>query len=156
MADGDGRYVLTMAEQILAQIETLDTEALMQLVSRRAPLYDKKDDGHYNLISALHKSVRGSDVDASLYWLARMLAGGEDPRYLARRIARMAVEDIGMADPQALPFTLAAWEAYERMGSPEGELRWRRRSSMSRLRRNRMPAIWRSGRRNAPRNRPGR
>ena len=122
MADGDGRYVLTMAEQVLAQDTVLDTEALMHLVNRRAPLYDKKDDSHYNLISALHKSVRGSDVDAALYWLARMLAGGEDPRYLARRITRMAVEDIGMADPQALPFTLAAWEAYERMGSPEGEL----------------------------------
>ena len=122
MADGDGRYALTMAEQALAQNEVLDNEALSKLVNRRAPLYDKKDDGHYNLISALHKSVRGSDADAALYWLARMLEGGEDPRFIARRIARMAVEDIGLADPQALPVALAAWEAYERMGSPEGEL----------------------------------
>jgi putative ATPase len=122
MADGDGRYALTMAEQALAQNEVLDNEALSKLVNRRAPLYDKKDDGHYNLISALHKSVRGSDADAALYWLARMLEGGEDPRFIARRIARMAVEDIGLADPQALTIALAAWEAYERMGSPEGEL----------------------------------
>jgi putative ATPase len=122
MADGDGRYALTMAEQALAQNEVLDNEALSKLINRRAPLYDKADDGHYNLISALHKSVRGSDADASLYWLARMLEGGEDPRFIARRITRMAVEDIGLADPQALPVALAAWEAYERMGSPEGEL----------------------------------
>jgi putative ATPase len=126
MADGDGRYVLAMAEQIFAQDatlgETLDTEALLRLVQRRAPLYDKGDDAHYNLISALHKSVRGSDADAALYWFARMLAGGEHPEYIARRMARMAVEDIGLADPQALPTCIAAWEAYERMGSPEGEL----------------------------------
>ncbi len=123
MADGDGRYVLTLAEQIVNQSDkTLDTNQLMELVQKRAPLYDKKDEGHYNLISALHKSVRGSDVDAALYWLARMLAGGEDPRYLARRITRMAIEDIGLADPQALPICINAWEAYERMGSPEGEL----------------------------------
>jgi putative ATPase len=122
MADGDGRYALTMAEQILAQDKTLDTAALSSLVNRRAPLYDKADDGHYNLISALHKSVRGSDADAALYWFARMLAGGEDPRYIGRRIVRMAVEDIGLADPQALTITLAAWETYERLGSPEGEL----------------------------------
>lgn len=122
MADGDGRYALTMAEQALAQKEKLDTDGLTKLVNRRAPLYDKADDSHYNLISALHKSVRGSDADAALYWLARMLAGGEDPRFIARRITRMAVEDIGLADPQALPIALAAWEAYERMGSPEGEL----------------------------------
>ena len=130
MADGDGRYVLAMAEQILAQNatrnatlgETLDTDALLRIVQRRAPLYDKADDAHYNLISALHKSVRGSDADAALYWFARMLAGGEHPEYIARRMARMAVEDIGLADPQALPTCLAAWEAYERMGSPEGEL----------------------------------
>lgn len=122
MADGDGRYALTMAEQVLAQGDELDTEGLTRLVSRRAPLYDKKDDGHYNLISALHKSVRGSDPDAALYWFARMLAGGEDPRFIARRITRMASEDIGLADPQALPLCLAAWETYERLGSPEGEL----------------------------------
>jgi putative ATPase len=92
------------------------------MVQRRAPLYDKSDESHYNLISALHKSLRGSDPDASLYWLARMLAGGEDPNYIARRITRMAVEDVGLADPAALGQCLAAWQAYERLGSPEGEL----------------------------------
>jgi putative ATPase len=94
----------------------------METVQRRAPLYDKSQEGHYNLISALHKSVRGSDVDAALYWLARMLTGGEHPIYIARRVVRMASEDIGLADPQALPIALSAWEAYERLGSPEGEL----------------------------------
>ena len=122
LADGDGRYLLTMAEQVFQQDETLDVAGLSALVQKRAPLYDKGDDSHYNLISALHKSVRGSDVDASLYWFARMLVGGEDPKYLARRMTRMAVEDIGMADPQALPQCTAAWETYERLGSPEGEL----------------------------------
>ena len=122
LADGDGRYLLTMAEQILGQSETLDVEGLTTLVQRRAPVYDKSDDSHYNLISALHKSVRGSDVDAALYWFARMLAGGEDPKYLARRMTRMAVEDIGLADPQCLLQCTAAWETYERLGSPEGEL----------------------------------
>lgn len=122
MADGDGRYVLTMAEQVLIQPETLDTQALSALINRRAPLYDKADDGHYNLISALHKSVRGSDADAALYWFCRMLDGGEDPRFIGRRMTRMAVEDIGLADPQALTIALAAWETYERLGSPEGEL----------------------------------
>lgn len=122
VADGDGRYTLSMVEQVFAQTDTLDAEGLMTLVQKRAPLYDKKDEGHYNLISALHKSVRGSDPDAALYWLARMLAGGEDPRFIARRITRMAVEDIGLADPQALPQCVAAWEAYERLGAPEGEL----------------------------------
>ena len=122
MADGDGRYVLSMAEQILAQGDTLDTDALLRIVQRRAPLYDKGDDAHFNLISALHKSVRGSDADAALYWFARMLVGGEHPEYVARRMVRMAVEDIGLADPQALPTCVAAWEAYERLGSPEGEL----------------------------------
>lgn len=122
MADGDGRYALTMADQVLAQKETLGTAALTKLVNKRAPLYDKKDDGHYNLISALHKSVRGSDPDAALYWFARMLAGGEDPRFIARRITRMAAEDIGIADPQASSVAIAAWETYERLGSPEGEL----------------------------------
>ena len=122
MADGDGRYVLSMAEQILSQAVTLDTDALLKIVQRRAPLYDKGDDAHFNLISALHKSVRGSDADAAVYWFARMLAGGEHPEYIARRMTRMAVEDIGLADPQALPICIAAWEAYERQGSPEGEL----------------------------------
>jgi len=122
MADGDGRYVLSMAEQILAQGEVLDTEALLRIVQRRAPLYDKGDDAHFNLISALHKAVRGSDADAALYWFARMLAGGEHPEYVVRRMVRMAVEDIGLADPQALPNCIAAWQAYERLGSPEGEL----------------------------------
>lgn len=122
MSDGDGRYVLAMCEQILGQTELLNTEALLRIVQRRAPLYDKSDDAHYNLISALHKSVRGSDADAALYWFARMLAGGEHPEYIARRMSRMAIEDIGLADPQALPTCIAAWQAYERMGSPEGEL----------------------------------
>ena len=122
MADGDGRYALTMAEQVLNQDAELDVTALTALVNRRAPLYDKADEGHYNLISALHKSVRGSDVDAALYWFCRMLNGGEDPRFIARRIVRMASEDIGLADPQALAIALQAWETYERLGSPEGEL----------------------------------
>lgn len=122
LADGDGRYALFMAEQIFAQSELLDEEALLTIVQKRAPLYDKKDDSHYNLISALHKSVRGSDPDAALYWLARMITGGEDPHFIARRMTRMAVEDIGLADPQALPQCISAWETYERLGSPEGEL----------------------------------
>jgi putative ATPase len=122
IADGDGRYALSMAEQILSQEDVLDTEGLLAIVQRRAPLYDKADDAHFNLISALHKSVRGSDADAALYWFARMLEGGEHPEYVARRMLRMAVEDIGLADPQALPHCLSAWEAYERLGSPEGEL----------------------------------
>jgi len=124
MADGDGRFVLNLAEEIflLDTAAPLGPERLADLVQRRAPLYDKSQEGHYNLISALHKSVRGSDPDASLYWLARMLDGGEDPRYIARRITRMAVEDIGLADPQALGVAIAAWETYERLGSPEGEL----------------------------------
>lgn len=124
MADGDGRYLLNMVEQIITADykEPLDTDALTHLIQKRAALYDKGDESHYNLISALHKSVRGSDPDAALYWYARMLEGGEDPRYLARRITRMAVEDIGLASPQALPLCTAAWETYERLGSPEGEL----------------------------------
>jgi putative ATPase len=125
MADGDGRYSLNMAEQVFAQApggRQLNREELSTLVNRRAPLYDKSDDGHYNLISALHKSVRGSDADAALYWFARMLAGGEDPRFIARRMTRMAVEDIGLAEPNAITQCLAAWETYERLGSPEGEL----------------------------------
>jgi putative ATPase len=124
MADGDGRYVLVMAEEILTlpPDKELDPKTLADFVQRRRPLYDKAQESHYNLISALHKSLRGSDCDAALYWFARMLAGGEDPRYIARRLTRFASEDIGLADPQALPIALAAWEAYERLGSPEGEL----------------------------------
>lgn len=125
MADGDGRYLLNMAEQLLALPEDtppLDPAGLAALLAKRAALYDKDREEHYNLISALHKSMRGSDPDAALYWLARMLVGGEDPRFLARRILRFASEDVGMADPRALQIALAAWEAYERLGSPEGEL----------------------------------
>ena len=125
MADGDGRYLLNMAEQLQALppgTEPLDVPALSDLLAKRAALYDKDREEHYNLISALHKALRGSDPDAALYWYARMLTGGEDPRYIARRLVRFASEDIGMADPQALVQALAAWEAYERLGSPEGEL----------------------------------
>jgi len=124
MADGDGRYLLNLAEELFAldAAQSVDTAALTRIVQQRAPLYDKSQEGHYNLISALHKSLRGSDTDAALYWLARMLAGGEDPRYIARRLVRFAVEDIGLADPQALVQGLSAWQAYERIGSPEGEL----------------------------------
>jgi len=124
MADGDGRALLNLIEQVMAWKgdKKLDVEALSTRLMRRAAQYDKSGDEHYNLISALHKSVRGSDPDAALYWMARMLTGGEDPRYLARRITRMAVEDIGLADPQAHAVCLHAWETYERLGSPEGEL----------------------------------
>jgi putative ATPase len=124
MADGDGRYLLNLVEEIvsLSADDILDVADLTKAIQKRAPLYDKSQEAHYNLISALHKSLRGSDADAALYWLARMLAGGEDPRYIARRLTRFAVEDIGLADPDALPQSLAAWEAYERIGSPEGEL----------------------------------
>jgi putative ATPase len=124
MADGDGRYLLNLAEE-LADLEPkapLDTAALVAAVQKRAPLYDKSRDEHFNLISALHKSIRGSDPDAALYWLARMLAGGESPLYLARRLVRMAVEDIGLADPEAVHQALAAKDAYDFLGSPEGEL----------------------------------
>ncbi len=124
MADGDGRALLNLIEQVTAwKVDAdLDPEALSTRLMRRAAKYDKSGDEHYNLISALHKSVRGSDPDAALYWFARMLTGGEDPRYLARRITRMAVEDIGLADPQAQSICLHSWETYERLGSPEGEL----------------------------------
>lgn len=143
MADGDGRYLLGMVEQVLGWARAgagapeagdgarlgaadggprLNAEGLTAVVASRAPLYDKSGEEHYNLISALHKSMRGSDPDAALYWLARMLVGGEDPRYVARRLVRFASEDVGMADPSALQTALAAWEAYERLGSPEGEL----------------------------------
>jgi putative ATPase len=124
MADGDGRFLLNLLEEVYAlRAEApLDAARLMTLVQRRAPVYDKAQEGHYNLISALHKSLRGSDTDAALYWLARMLAGGEDPRFIARRLTRFASEDVGLADPNALVQALAAWEAYERLGTPEGEL----------------------------------
>ncbi len=129
MADGDGRYILNLAEELFAlppgsngKPQILDTAALTAAVQQRAPLYDKSQEGHFNLISALHKSLRGSDADAALYWLARMLAGGEDPHYIARRLVRFASEDVGLADPQALPLALAAWDSYDRLGSPEGEL----------------------------------
>lgn len=124
MADGDGRALLNLIEQVMAwQVDgKLDRDALATRLMRRAAQYDKSGDGHYNLISALHKSVRGSDPDAALYWFTRMLEGGEDPRFLARRLTRMAVEDIGLADPQANGICIDAWETYERLGSPEGEL----------------------------------
>lgn len=124
MADGDGRALLNLIEQVSAwRVEgKLGTDALTTRLMKRAAKYDKSGDEHYNLISALHKSVRGSDPDAALYWYARMLEGGEDPRYLARRLVRMAVEDIALADPQAQTVCLHAWETYERIGSPEGEL----------------------------------
>jgi putative ATPase len=125
MADGDGRASLTLAEEVWRAArpgETFDLAKLQEVVQRRAPIYDKSQDGHYNLISALHKSVRGSDPDAALYYLCRMLDAGEDPLYLARRVVRMAVEDIGLADPQALAICNAAKDAYDFLGSPEGEL----------------------------------
>ena len=125
MADGDGRAVLTLAEEVwraARRDEIFDAAALRDIVQRRAPVYDKSQDGHYNLISALHKSVRGSDPDAALYYLCRMLDAGEDPLYLGRRLVRMAVEDIGLADPQALVICNAAKDAYDYLGSPEGEL----------------------------------
>ncbi|HET8725944.1 MAG TPA: replication-associated recombination protein A [Alphaproteobacteria bacterium] len=124
MADGDGRFLLNLAEELflLNAPAPLDAAALAGTVQRRAPVYDKAQESHYNLISALHKSLRGSDVDAALYWFARMLAGGEDPLYVVRRLVRFASEDVGMADPAALTQALAAWDAYERLGSPEGEL----------------------------------
>ena len=127
MADGDGRGAINLAEEVFLAAASgartpINREALIGLVQRRAPLYDKSQDGHYNLISAMHKSVRGSDPDAALYYLARMLVGGEDPLYIARRLVRMAVEDIGMADPQALVQANAAKDAYDFLGTPEGEL----------------------------------
>ncbi len=125
MADGDGRAALTLAEDVwraAAEGEIFDSARLAEVVQRRAPIYDKAQEGHYNLISALHKCVRGSDPDAALYYFARMLVAGEDPLFLARRIVRMAVEDIGLADPQALVVANAAKDAYDFLGSPEGEL----------------------------------
>ncbi len=125
MADGDGRYLLNLAEILVSVIksgEKVEPDKLKEILNKRAPLYDKAQEGHYNLISALHKSLRGSDAQAALYWFSRMMAGGEDPRYVMRRMIRFASEDIGLADPQALVQTLAAADAYERLGSPEGEL----------------------------------
>lgn len=124
MADGDGRYLFNLVEEVSSfdGEDSLDPARLAEHVQKRAPLYDKAQESHYNLISALHKSLRSSDPDAALYWLARMLAGGEDPRYLARRLTRFASEDVGLADPAALGQAVWAWETYERLGSPEGEL----------------------------------
>jgi putative ATPase len=124
MADGDGRYMLNLAEELAAlkTVKPLDSAGLVAAVQRRAPLYDKSREEHYNIISALHKSIRGSDPDAALYWLARMLAGGEQPLYIARRLVRASVEDIGLADPQAVVQALAAKDVYDFLGSPEGEI----------------------------------
>jgi len=125
LADGDGRYLFNLIESLAGlppDAPVLDSTGLLEIAQRRAPLYDKAQEGHYNLISALHKSLRGSDVDAALYWFARMLAGGEDPLFIVRRLTRFASEDVGLADPNALVQAIAAWDAYERLGSPEGEL----------------------------------
>ena len=124
MADGDGRYLLNMASLLVAMQATtmLDSRGLAELVAGRAPAFDRAGDQHYNLMSALHKTLRSSDADAGLYWLARMLAGGEDPHYILRRLTRFAAEDIGLAEPEAQPRALSAWQAYERLGSPEGDL----------------------------------
>jgi putative ATPase len=124
MADGDGRFLLNMAEELfhLPSVPKLSADDLAQAVQKKVPIYDKNKDEHYNLISALHKSLRGSDVDAALYWLARMLAGGEDQNYIMRRLLRVASEDIGMADPNAITHALSCWDGYRRVGSPEGDL----------------------------------
>ena len=124
MADGDGRYLLNLVEELssVKTVKPLDSAALVAAVQRRMPLYDKSREEHYNIISALHKSIRGSDPDAALYWLARMLAGGEQPLYIARRLVRAAVEDIGLADPEAVHQALAAKDVFDFLGSPEGEL----------------------------------
>ena len=124
MADGDGRFLLNMAEELfhLPSVPKLSADDLAQAVQKKIPIYDKNKDEHYNLISALHKSLRGSDVDAALYWLARMLAGGEDQNYIMRRLLRVASEDIGMADPNAITHALSCWDGYRRVGSPEGDL----------------------------------
>lgn len=124
-ADGDGRYILNLAESVFAYAkegEIFDKESIMKIIRSRAPIYDKGRDGHYNLISAVHKSLRGSDVDAALYWAARMLTAGEDPKYLLRRLTRFAVEDVSLAEPNAVTQAIACWETYERLGSPEGDL----------------------------------
>lgn len=124
-ADGDGRYILNLTESVLnyaKEGEVFDRESLLKIIRSRAPVYDKGRDGHYNLISAVHKSLRGSDVDAALYWVARMVAAGEDPKYIFRRLTRFAVEDVSMADPNAVTQAIACWDTYERLGSPEGDL----------------------------------
>ena len=125
VADGDGRYILNLAESVWAYAkpgEIFDKEKLMKIIRSRAPVYDKGRDGHYNLISAVHKSLRGSDVDAALYWVGRMIVSGEDPRYILRRLVRFAVEDVSLADPNAVTQAIACAEVYERLGSPEGDL----------------------------------
>ena len=125
IADGDGRYILNLAESIwnYAQPnEIFDKDAVMKIIRSRAPVYDKGRDGHYNLISAVHKSLRGSDVDAALYWVARMIEAGEDPKYVLRRLTRFAVEDVSLADPNAVIQAIACWDTYDRLGSPEGDL----------------------------------
>lgn len=124
-ADGDGRYILNLAESVWAYAkegEVFDKDSILKVIRSRAPIYDKGRDGHYNLISAVHKSLRGSDVDAALYWAARMLEAGEDPKYLLRRLTRFAVEDVSLAEPNAVTQAIACWETYERLGSPEGDL----------------------------------
>ena len=125
MADGDGRYCINLIESVFDSArpgEVLDVESMSKLIQKRAPIYDKDKEGHYNLISALHKSLRGSDVDAALYWAARMIKGGEDPLYLLRRLTRFAMEDVSLADPDALQVAVNAWDTYERLGSPEGDI----------------------------------
>lgn len=125
LADGDGRYLINLIESVLELADsgtTLDAAGLAKIVQQRAPVYDKDREGHYNLISALHKSLRGSDPDAALYWAARMIDAGEDPLYLLRRLTRFAMEDVSLADPNALQFAISAWDAYERLGSPEGDI----------------------------------
>ena len=125
LADGDGRYFINLLETVYdltGMNEILDTDALLKVVQKRSPIYDKDREGHYNLISALHKSLRGSDTDAALYWAARMIDAGEDPAYLLRRLTRFVFEDVGLADPMALQLAIAAWESYDRLGTPEGEL----------------------------------
>ncbi len=124
-ADGDGRYILNLAESVWAYAkegEVFDKDHIVKIIRSRAPVYDKGRDGHYNLISAVHKSMRGSDVDAALYWVARMLEAGEDPKYLFRRLTRFAVEDVSLADPNAVTQAISCWQTYERLGSPEGDL----------------------------------
>lgn len=124
-ADGDGRYILNLAESVWAYAqpgEVFDKESIVKIIRSRAPVYDKGRDGHYNLISAVHKSLRGTDVDAALYWVARMLEAGEDPKYIFRRLTRFAVEDVSMADPNAVTQAISCWQTYERLGSPEGDL----------------------------------
>ena len=125
IADGDGRYILNIAENIWSYAqngEIFNKEQILNIIRSRAPIYDKGRDGHYNLISAVHKSLRGSDVDAALYWVARMLVAGEDPRYILRRLLRFSVEDVSLADPNAVSQAISCSETYERLGSPEGEL----------------------------------